>query len=116
MRIITRRLPERERGSSAIELLGFVPVFVLIVLCILQVVAFALTTQATNQAVRDGARAFSLGHSASAAIDDSLPGGLVADETTYPGGAVRVSVKVPRIAIFPSMTVVRQATMPSTVS
>lgn len=105
----------RDRGTSTIEVLGFMPVAVVIVLAVLQVVAFNHTVAATNQAVRDGARAMSLGRDPEVAIAQSLPDHLSASRITYPAGAVRVEVRVPRVAILPQMTVERQATMPRTV-
>ncbi|GIG19404.1 hypothetical protein Cch01nite_01280 [Cellulomonas chitinilytica] len=95
-------------------MLGLVPIFVAVVLAFLQVAAFGLTAHAANQAVRDGARAASLGRSVPAAVDASLPNGLRTAQITYPAGAVRIEVPVPRIAIFPSFTVTRQAVMPRT--
>ena len=104
---------DRERGSSAVEMLGVMPVVVLVILVLVQVCAAAYTTQATNQAVRDGARALSLRESVPAAVDRSLPGGLTAESLTYPGGdGVRLVVRVPRVAIFPPFTVTREAVMP----
>jgi len=116
LRRALRRAPRRrdDRGSSAIEMLGLVPVFVAVVLAVLQVVAVGMTAHAANQAVRDGARAASLGRSVPAAVDASLPNGLRAAQISYPAGAVRIDVPVPKIAIFPSFTVSRQAVMPRT--
>ena len=79
---------------------------------LLQVAAAAVTTLATNQAVRDGARAMSLGRSVPVAVDASLPGNMQAESITYPAGGVRIEVPVLRIGIFPSFTVVREAAMP----
>jgi hypothetical protein len=109
-----RRLPARrdDKGSSALEVLGIMPVFVVVVLALLQVAAAAVTTLAANQAVRDGARAMSLGRSVPVAVDASLPGSMRAEQITYPGGAVRIEVPVLRIGIFPPFTVVREAEMP----
>ncbi len=105
-----------DRGSSAVELLGALPVVVVVVLVLLQVAAFTFTVQAANQAVRDGARARSLGHAVPSAVEESLPGGLHAESIEYPSDGVRIEVRVPRIAVFPAMTVTRQAFMPRTVS
>jgi len=104
---------DRERGSSAVELLGVMPVVVVVILVVLQVCAAAYATQATNQAARDGARALSRAQSVPAAVERSLPGGLTAESLTYPGGdGVRLVVRVPRVAIFPPFTVTREAVMP----
>ncbi|MCL3859940.1 TadE/TadG family type IV pilus assembly protein [Actinotalea sp. K2] len=103
-----------ERGSSAVELLGVVPVLVVVVLVLLQVVAAVYTTQATNQAARDGARALSMGQSAEVAIDRSLPSGLSPQSISYVHGGqgVRLEVRVPRWSVFPVLTVDRTAVMP----
>jgi len=104
-----------DEGTSTLEVLGFVPIACVIILVVLQVVAFSMTVSAANQAVRDGARALSLGRSAEVAIEQSLPDNLTASRITYPAGGVRIEVRVPRIAIMPQLTVARQATMPRTV-
>jgi len=109
------RQPRDERGTAAIELLGALPVVVVVVLVVLQVIAFAYTANAADQAVRDGARARSLGQPVEPAIDRSLPGSLDASSITYPSDGVRIVVRVPRIAIFPTMTVTREAAFPRTV-
>jgi hypothetical protein len=114
--LVRRRVAgRRDEGTSTLEVLGFAPIAVLIILVVLQVIAFTMTVTAANQAVRDGARAMSLGRSAEVAIERSLPDNLSASRITYPAGAVRIEVRVPRIAIMPQLTVERQATMPRTV-
>lgn len=106
----------RERGSAALELLGVMPVVAVLVVALLQAAAAIYTTHATNQAVRDGARALSLGRSAQVAVERSLPGGLRPSSISYVSGGegVRLEVDVPRIALFPPMTVERTAVMPRT--
>ena len=106
-----------DRGSAAIEVLGAIPVVAIVLVVLVQGAAAVYTTQATNQAVRDGARALSLGRSAPDAVEDSLPGGLRADTfaTVNGGQGVRITVKVPRIGVFPEMTVDRSAVMPGLV-
>ncbi|HMC03521.1 MAG TPA: TadE/TadG family type IV pilus assembly protein [Cellulomonadaceae bacterium] len=108
------RRRESERGSAAIEMLGVLPVVALVVLGLLQGIAAVYTTQATNQAVRDGARALSLGKSPEDAVVRSLPSGLHPARITYvdDGQGVRLEVQVPRIAFFPQLTVDRTAVMP----
>ena len=111
------RRRESERGSAAIEMLGVLPVVALVVLGLLQGIAAVYTTQATNQAVRDGARALSLGYSVESvevAVDRSLPSGLHPAQITYVDGGqgVRLEVQVPRIAFFPQLTVDRTAVLP----
>ena len=70
------------------------PVVALVTLCLFQVAAAVYTTHATNQAVRDGARALSLGQSATTAIDRSLPGALNAHRVTYTSGGEGVRLEV----------------------
>jgi Flp pilus assembly protein TadG len=108
------RLRAHDRGSAAIELLGVIPIVVMVILAILQGAAATFATQATNQAVRDGARALSMGQSAEIAVEQSLPGGLRAERITYVSGGqgIRLEVKVPRIGVFPALTVDRTAVMP----
>lgn len=103
----------RERGSSALEVTGLMGVVVLLLLLGLQVGAAVYTTQAANQAVRDGARALSLGDDAAQAVERSLPGSLTARSVTYPGaGAVRIEVVVPSLKVLPELVVSREAVMP----
>ncbi|GAA1633592.1 TadE/TadG family type IV pilus assembly protein [Georgenia ruanii] len=102
-----------ERGSAALEMLGVLPVVVLVALATLQVLAGVYTVHAANQAVRDGARAASLGGSVAAAVDRSLPGTLTPRELSGTGGKVRLVLDVPRMAPFiPELRVTRTAVMP----
>lgn len=105
-----------DHGSATLEMVGIVPVAVAVLLTLIQVVFAVYTTHATNQAVRDGARAASLGRSAEVAIQRSLPDGLSAQSVSYSHGGegVRLTVRVPRVAVFPSMTIDRTAVMPRT--
>lgn len=108
-----RRVVGRERGSASIEMVGALPIIVVVVLVLFQVCAVVYATQAANQAVRDGARAMSLGRSVDAAVDASLPGGLTAQRITYPGdGAVRLELRAPGLAFLPEVVIERTAVMP----
>lgn len=113
----THRRSGRERGSSSLELLGVIPIVLLVAFAVLQVIAAVYTVSAANQAVRDGARAYGL-HGAgavSAAIEDSLPGLVELDRPWSPwdDDGVRIVVDVPRLAPFmPEMHVTRTAVMP----
>ncbi len=109
-----RRRPHGDRGSAALELLGVIPVVVVVLLLLVQVCAAGYTVLATNQAVRDGARAHSLGQSVPTAVDHSLPGGLDAERVEVAGDTVLVEVRVPRVAVLPTFTVTREAAMPRT--
>ncbi|QAY64376.1 hypothetical protein ET495_15470 [Xylanimonas allomyrinae] len=103
-----------ERGSSTLEMLGAIPVVILVMLVVVQVCAFTWTALAADQAVRDGARALSLGRSADAAVRRSLPGGLDARSVDVVGERVVIRVDVPRFPVVPAMTITRDASMPRT--
>ena len=103
-----------DRGSSAVELVGALPVVVVVVLVALQALAGVYATQATNQAVRDGARAQSLGQPVDVAVERSLPGGLTVERIGYPAGGVELEVRVPRVLPGLDLTVTREAFMPRT--
>lgn len=103
----------REEGTASIEVVGLLPLLLIMGLITVQVVMATVAINATNQAVRDGARAQSLGHSVSDAVDRSLPGGFSAESLTVDGtGRVTLGVKVPRVAIFPEIVIRRTAVMP----
>lgn len=108
-----RRRLRGERGTASIEVVALMPVVVLVVLIGFQLMYATGTINATNQAVRDGARAQSLDQSVSAAVDRSLPGSLSAESVTVGGnGRVTVRVKVPRVGFFPEFVITRSAVMP----
>lgn len=104
----------RERGSASLELLGAIPVVIVVVLGLLQVIAGVYTVQATNQAVRDAARAGSLGESVTDAARRSLPDGLQIQGISVSGpDEVRLVVEVPRVVpLVPTIDVTRTAAMP----
>ncbi|WP_162616428.1 TadE/TadG family type IV pilus assembly protein [Xylanimonas allomyrinae] len=109
--------PDDERGASTIEVLGAIPAVVLVILVVVQVCAFVWTVTAADQAVRDGARALSLGGSpaqVAAAVERSLPGGLDARSLDVVGERVMLQVDVPRLPVVPAMTITRDASMPRT--
>lgn len=105
---------KRERGSAAIELAAAIPIVILVLAALLQVASVVSTTSVANQAARDGARAASLGHSASAAVEKSLPGNMVPKSVqTLPDGGVEVQLEAKRVVPFmPSLTVTRSVDMP----
>jgi hypothetical protein len=110
---VTRRRTARDEGTAAIEVVGFLPVVAVVVLIAVQVVFATATINATNQAVRDGARAHSLGDPVRAAVDRSLPDAFTADRVVVDGtGRVTVEVPMPRVALFPRFVITRTAVMP----
>lgn len=82
-----------ERGAVSIELVGFLPIFLLAIAIIAQSVAVVAAIDATNQAARDAARAQSLGQSASAAARDALPGWVQLNNVSH-GSCADVCIQV----------------------
>lgn len=113
---IRRAVRRADRGSASLELLGLMPVIVLVMCALLYASSVVYTVNAANQAVRDGARAMSLGQSAEAAVHRSLPDSIDVQRISYPAGAVRLEVRSVKMAMFPRVTVTREATMPRTVN
>jgi hypothetical protein len=110
------RAASREAGASTIEVIGMIPVIVMILGVLIQTCAFIWTVMATDQAARDGARALSLSRSVDVAIEASLPGSLHAHDITAIGDTVTLQVNVPHFGFLPDMTVTRKATMPKATS
>jgi Na+-transporting methylmalonyl-CoA/oxaloacetate decarboxylase gamma subunit len=108
----------RDRGQGTIEFMAMVPLVLAMLVCALQVMAQAYTAHAASQAARDGARAASLGESASAAVGASLPGNvrLLTMRSTGPDNTVVVEVEPPIKAIpfVPDQAykITRSVTMP----
>lgn len=111
---MTRRGWRRERGSASLEMLGLLPVVGIVASLVLQYIAVAFVAQASDDAVRQGARAHSLGRDPAQAVENSLPGGLGASSVTTfgPDHGVRITVAVPRLSLLPVATVTRSAVMP----
>lgn len=109
-----RTVWRRDSGSAAVELAAAVPVVILVMAAVLQAVAVISASSAANQAARDGARAVSLGGSATVAVDDSLPEGIDDARVVLRGdGSVEVQVDAVRVVPFvPTFTVTRSAVMP----
>lgn len=62
-----------ERGAVSVDLVGLLPIFLVLAAIIVQSVAVVSAIDATNQAARDAARAQSLGDSAHGAARAALP-------------------------------------------
>lgn len=130
-RALTRRLPLRperagrrtrdERGVASLELLGMVPLALVFAILAVQVAAFMWAVTSTNDAVRQGARAQSLGQdgcaAARAVLSDSLQvvdcvnGGRMGS-----GSTVRLEVDIPVAGavedLVPDVRVTREAFLP----
>lgn len=107
----------RDEGSASLELVGLIPVVVTILGVLLYAASLVYTVHAANQAVRDGARALSVGRSVPAAVERSLPGAVEVERITYPAtGGVRLQVRTVEVGFLPQLTVTRHAVLPRTVS
>lgn len=103
----------RDRGSASLEVVGLLPVVVVAVLALVQGAAAGYAVQATTDAVRQAARASSLGDSAAQAAEDALPLGLSVDAVQEPAeGHVVLSVRIPRIVPIGPGVVTREADLP----
>lgn len=89
----TGLLRRDERGAVSIDLVGLLPIFLILAAVIAQSVAVVSAVDATNQAARDAARAQSLGESAHGAARDALPG-WVRLNSVRSGGCADVCMEV----------------------
>ena len=109
------RAAGREDGVATLELVGLLPVVLISLMLFVQLVIGVHTVQATNDAARQAARAYSLGRDPQAAAENSLPTGLrVARLDTFgPDHGATVQVDVPLVSRFmPQWHVTRTAVMP----
>ena len=104
----------REQGQATIEFMAMVPLVLAVLVAALQVMILSYTAHAASQAARDGARAYSLDGSATAAARASLPGAIsLVNVTTYgPEHGVRVTVEAPPMLFLLDRQVTRSVTMP----
>ena len=109
----TRRSSSRERGQATLELVGVLPVLLVVFVLVLQVISLAYSSHAASQAARDGARAYSLDQSPAAAAQASLPGAVrLVDVSTYgPDHGVTVTVRAPAVFLL-DHTITRSVVMP----
>lgn len=113
--MVRRRHGRDERGTSTLEVVGVVPLVVVVIMLLAQVALslYAVTTAQT--AVRQAARAESQGSgSASSVIDDSVPGWLgVSDVQVFgPGHGVRARFDVPDLVPVFDLSFTRESVMP----
>lgn len=95
---LQRKSHHGERGVLDIELAGFVPILVLVLLFLLQGFMAVSTVTSVSAAARDGARASMLGHSPTMAAEESLPDWVSLESVTDDCGSghcVRVKARVP---------------------
>ena len=105
-----------ERGAAALEVAGVAPLIIFAALVALQFGVAGWTIVATNEAARDGARAYSLGGDPRAAAEGALPGIM---QVAGDGGALSadgyrytVTVRVPTVVNLDIGAVTRSVTMP----
>lgn len=105
---------DRQRGTASLELVGLLPLVAVVCLLLLQGAAALFAMQAASDAVRQAARADSLGRDPRTAAEQALPGGLRVDSFTSfgPGHGARLTVRVPRLSPIPQITVTREAVLP----
>jgi Flp pilus assembly protein TadG len=106
-------------GSMAIEMVAYIPTLVIAGLVAMQLFLAALCATQTSGAVRDAARAQSLGQDPAAAAEHALTGFLRAglQPVTVQDGVVSVDVRIPLLLTgltVEQFTVHRQAVMPDT--
>ena len=79
---------DTERGSMAIELVGFVTVLVFVTILLVQGFMVVSVMSSAQQAARDGARAQMGGGSAGAAVHAQLPDWITVQDIRTGAGAV----------------------------
>ena len=92
------RLRHDERGVLDIELIGFVPILVLVTMFLVQGFLAVSTVTSVSAAARDGARAAMLGRSPEQAAHQALPDWVRLEsvsDSCGPGHCVQVTARVP---------------------
>ena len=92
------RLRHEERGVLDIELIGFVPILVLVTLFLVQGFFAVSTVTSVSAAARDGARAAMLGRSPEQAAHEALPDWVRLESVSDgcgSGHCVQVTARVP---------------------
>ncbi|MFD1506524.1 pilus assembly protein [Georgenia yuyongxinii] len=121
-----RRLRQagRERGALSVELVGVVPILVLITLVVVQGMLAVTTVSAVQQAARDGARAQMTGQrSVDQAVHDQVPDWITVERIDTGAAAVadcaghcvsveaRIPIGIPSFSVD-TVTVRRTADFP----
>jgi hypothetical protein len=105
------RRTRSERGSVSLEVVGLVPLLILVALLTLQLGVAGWTASQTQEAARAAARAQTLGEDPWSAAQASLPGALEIDDLNRSGDRVELRVRVPRVSPLPGFTVTRDVSM-----
>lgn len=111
-----RAVVRDERGAAALEMIGVAPLVLLGALVALQFGVAGWTMVSTNEAARDGARAYSLGSDPRAAAEGALPGimtiGDAGGSLSGEGYTYTVTIEVPSVVNLDLGSVTRSVTMP----
>lgn len=118
----TRKRSADDRGVASLELLGMIPLALVVAVLVVQVAAFMWAVTSTNDAVRQGARAQSLGQDGCAAAREVLSPALRGDSRCFAegrmgeGSTVQLVVDIPVAAavvdLVPDVEVTREAYLP----
>ncbi len=95
---LINRLRRNERGVLDIELIGFVPILVLVTMFLVQGFLAVSTVTSVSAAARDGARAAMLGRSPEQAAQEALPSWVRLESVSDgcgSGHCVQVTARVP---------------------
>ena len=95
---LIRRLRHEERGVLDIELIGFVPILVLVTMFLVQGFLAVSTVTSVSAAARDGARAAMLARSPEQAAHEALPDWVRLESVSDgcgSGHCVQVTARVP---------------------
>lgn len=113
------RTDRQERGSVAIEIIGFVAMLTIVAGLCIQGLYVSQVGATAQQAARDGARAYAMGQDGLAAAERQVPGWMQVEDITATSSSDAVTVAVTLRVPFglPSITtgqvvVTRDAVMP----
>jgi uncharacterized protein (UPF0333 family) len=109
-----KRQRGRSSGQASLELVGLLPLVLLLMVAAFQVMVMAYTAHGASEAARAAARAYSLDQSPNLAAQQSLPGAvsLVSVTTFGPSHGVRVVVQAPDMLFLVDREITRSVTMP----
>lgn len=101
-------------GVASVEVVALLPWLLVIALAALQLAATVWTVTSADLAVRQAARAGSLGRDPRVAAERALPAGLSVKrlERFGPDNGVRLVVGVPRVSLIPSFDITRTVELP----
>lgn len=115
-----RRREFGDRGQSALEMIGMLPLLIFGGLLVLQAGTAMWTVTSANEAAREAARSYSRNPDGGVAAArrvaaESLPGALEVEEIADAGRGghgIRLTVEIPRVLPLPLKPVTREVVMP----